>query len=126
MNALNDFDEFDTPLDRRARILVRNDVNFLAELVAARKRQGLSQGVVAGRMGVSQPAVAAFERAENDPKLSTIRRYAMAVGLLVDHLVEQDEGESFHINVSTPESNECVIGDEITAMHFSLELSYAT
>ncbi|PTW91037.1 helix-turn-helix protein [Microbacteriaceae bacterium MWH-Ta3] len=97
MKAMSDFDEFDTPLDRRARILVRNDANFLAELVAARKRQGISQGAVAERMGVSQPAVAAFERAENDPKLSTIRRYAMAVGLLVVHLVEEDHGEPIRV-----------------------------
>jgi len=31
-------------------------------------------------MGVTQPAVAAFERAGADPKLLTIRRYAIAVG----------------------------------------------
>lgn len=64
------------------------------ELVALRREAGLTQGDVAERMGVSQQAVSKFERYDSDPKLSTVRRYANAVGALVEHRVERDQGQS--------------------------------
>lgn len=54
------------------------------ELAAARRRQGLSQTEIAARMGTSQSAVARFERGDLDPRLSTLERYAQAVGQTVD------------------------------------------
>ncbi|WP_235593855.1 helix-turn-helix domain-containing protein [Rhodococcus ruber] len=51
------------------------------ELAAARRRQGLSQTLVAARMGTSQSAVARLERGDLDPRLSTLERYAQAVGV---------------------------------------------
>jgi ribosome-binding protein aMBF1 (putative translation factor) len=53
---------------------------LLEELAASREAQGLSQTVVAARMHTSQSAVARLESAEVDAKLSTIERYAAAVG----------------------------------------------
>lgn len=50
------------------------------QLIELRKRHGLSQDTVAERMGVTQSAVSQFERYDANPTLSTIRRYAMAVG----------------------------------------------
>lgn len=75
----------DDPTQQLAHDLVAADRELLRELVAHRNRLGLSQLEVGRRMGVTQPAVAAFERADADPKLSTIRRYALAVGILVRH-----------------------------------------
>lgn len=45
----------------------------------ARKNAGISQRELARRLGVSQPRVAAIERAE-DLNLSTLARYAEAIG----------------------------------------------
>ena len=50
------------------------------ELVARRRAQGLSQTVVAARMGTSQSAVARLEASAGDLKVSTLERYAAAVG----------------------------------------------
>ncbi len=55
--------------------------NLLAELTGARQRLGLSQAEVAARMRTSQPAVARLESGESDARLSTIERYAAAVGM---------------------------------------------
>lgn len=60
---------------------------LLKELVALRKVHGLSQAAVAERMSVSQPTVAAFERYDANPTLSTIRRYALAVHASIEHVV---------------------------------------
>jgi transcriptional regulator with XRE-family HTH domain len=38
-------------------------------------------------MGVTQPSVAAFEREDSNPTLSTIRRYALAVGARISYQV---------------------------------------
>lgn len=57
----------------------------LAEsLVDLRRRSGLSQTQVAARMGTSQSAVARLEAGEVDVRLSTLERYAAAVGHRLD------------------------------------------
>lgn len=53
---------------------------LLEALAAEREARGLSQTVVAARMQTSQSAVARIEKAEVDVKLSTVERYAAAVG----------------------------------------------
>ncbi len=49
-------------------------------LVVERRRRGLSQTEVAARMGTSQSAVARLERGDRDVRLSTLHRYAEALG----------------------------------------------
>lgn len=68
-----------------------------AELVQLRRNAGLTQGDLAERMGVSQQAISKFERYDSDPKLSTVRTYANAVGALIEHRVERDHGQSIVI-----------------------------
>lgn len=53
------------------------------ELVARRHELGLSQTQVAARMGTSQSAVARLEAGQGDVRLSTLERYAAALGSLV-------------------------------------------
>ncbi|GAA1860849.1 hypothetical protein GCM10009715_05390 [Paeniglutamicibacter psychrophenolicus] len=78
----------------RAQVLAREHRLMRAELVGFRREAGLSQGEVAERMGVTQQAVSKFEAYDADPRLSTLRRYANAVGALLGHRVEQDQGQS--------------------------------
>lgn len=54
------------------------------ELVARRHRLGLSQTEVAARMGTSQSAVARLESGDADVRLSTLERYAAALGGKLD------------------------------------------
>lgn len=53
---------------------------LLRHLAARREALGLSQGEVAERMGTSQPAVARLESGEVDARVSTLERFAAAVG----------------------------------------------
>jgi DNA-binding transcriptional regulator YiaG len=57
---------------------------LLRELAAMREKLGLSQTVVAARMGTSQSAVARLEAGEIDAKLSTVERFAAALGQKVE------------------------------------------
>ncbi len=54
--------------------------HLLGELVSQRRSLGLSQTEVAARMGTSQSAVARLEAVAGDVRLSTLERYAEAVG----------------------------------------------
>jgi transcriptional regulator with XRE-family HTH domain len=54
---------------------------LVAELARQRRAAGLSQGEVAERMGTSQPAVARLEAGHVDARMSTVQRYADAVGM---------------------------------------------
>lgn len=77
-------------LERRAEALVEGHIELMKRLIAMRAKHHLTQDEVAERMGVSQPTVAAFERYDSNPTLSTIRRYAMAVEARIEHEVVDD------------------------------------
>lgn len=74
-------------LAARAAGQVEADEEMLYELIQARKACGLTQRELAEILGVKQPTIAKFEHHDTDPKLSTIRRYALAVGAHVRHEV---------------------------------------
>jgi transcriptional regulator with XRE-family HTH domain len=77
-------------IEARADSLVDAHEELMRSLVAMRKKHNLSQETVAERMSVSQPTVAAFERYDSNPTLSTIRRYALAVGARIQNIVLDD------------------------------------
>ncbi len=83
--------DLDNPSHRLARLLAEQDEALLDRLVALRKASDQSQQDVADAMGISQSAVARIESGERDPRLSTLRRYAHAVGASVTHAVERYE-----------------------------------
>jgi hypothetical protein len=53
---------------------------LVADLTEQRRSAGLSQTEVAARMGTSQSAVARLETGEADVRVSTLERYAAAIG----------------------------------------------
>lgn len=92
LSALLGLDGADS-LTRRSRTQVKNDRQLLADLVARRAHLGLSQGEVANRMDISQSAVARIEAGSRDVHQSTLRRYAMAVEVVIEHtVIPDDEG----------------------------------
>lgn len=66
----------------RAKILAHEDRELKAELIRIRIESGLTQKDLAGIMGVTQQAIHKLERYDSDPKASTLRRYANALGAL--------------------------------------------
>ena len=59
--------------------------DLLRSLADRRRKLGLSQTLVAARMGTSQSALARLEAGESDPRISTVERYALAVGQELAH-----------------------------------------
>jgi len=57
---------------------------LIDELVRVRQEGELSQTEIAARMGTSQSAVARLESGALDARLSTLERYAAALGQTVD------------------------------------------
>ncbi len=82
-----------SPSQKRADALALADENLIAVLVRLRDELGMTQTDVAKKLGISQPAVCEFERAGNDPRLSTIRRYAHAIGVYIEHTPSVDAAE---------------------------------
>jgi len=67
---------------------------LLRELGRMRERHRLSQTVVAADMETSQSSVARLEGASGDARLSTVDRYAQALGFRVQlHLLPLDGSE---------------------------------
>ncbi len=67
---------------------------LLGSLVARRQRLGLSQAQIAGRMATTQSAVSDFERGATDPRLTTLQRYARAVGCGLVVALREDTGSA--------------------------------
>ena len=57
---------------------------LLASLIEARSKAGLSQTEVARRMGLPQSAIVRLEAGTHSPTLSTLARYASAIGVDLD------------------------------------------
>lgn len=98
------------PVRARARVLARENREMRSALVRVRRDAGLTQQDVADRMGVSQQAVHKLERYDADPKLSTLERYANAVGALIHHRVVVDHGQSVRIAAQSPWSSYASVG----------------
>ena len=64
---------------------------LLDELVRARQASELSQTEIAARMGTSQSAVARLESGALDARLSTLERYAAALGQTVAWQIRPSE-----------------------------------
>jgi predicted transcriptional regulator len=87
------------PSPRRSRFPGLEDLAdrrrvLIEELVRARRESDLSQTEIAARMGTSQSAVARLESGELDARLSTVERYAAALGRTVDWQVRPSEESS--------------------------------
>lgn len=61
---------------------------IMDSLVWHRRASKISQSEVARRMGVRQPTVSQFENEGADPRISSIHRYARAVGARLRLIVE--------------------------------------
>ena len=83
-----------TPLELLARDLVAADNRLLDDLVEARVAAGLTRADLADRLDWTEEAVARVEAGERDPRLSTLRRYALAVGARIEHSVTVEGAEA--------------------------------
>jgi DNA-binding XRE family transcriptional regulator len=68
-------------VEEASAILARK---LLRSLIAARIKSGLSQAEVARRMGIPQPAIVRLEAGTHSPTLTTLARYASAIGVDLD------------------------------------------
>lgn len=82
------------PVMRLALDMTRADRRLIDKLVEVRQRR-FTQTEMAELMGVSQSAVAKFESGTRDPKLSTIRRYALALQVRIAHTVDGEDCTEF-------------------------------
>ncbi len=82
----------DDPKVRAAREDATLLANLIETLVRARVERRLTQEHVAAVMATTQSSVSNFERVGGDPKLSTILRYARAVGARVQFVTSMAGG----------------------------------
>ena len=75
--------ELEDPEFKRAWDALEDEFAALDALLAARKQAGMTQEVVAAKMGVSQPSLARVEASlgshRHSPSLDMLRKYAAAV-----------------------------------------------
>jgi len=67
--------------ESRARIQQRTaEIRQEITLAKLREELAVSQTQLAAALGVKQPSIVKIEKVDNDPKLSTLRRYVAALG----------------------------------------------
>src|SRR5438552_6768628 len=79
---------------------------LLDELLRARRRAGLTQAQVAARMGTKTPAVARLEAGggsrRHSPSVTTLRKYAQAVGCTVEIRLRRRNGTKADARPANP------------------------
>ncbi|KLN67591.1 hypothetical protein ABM90_31075 [Rhodococcus erythropolis] len=85
-----------TAAEQRALDQAEADIEMLHALVQRRRDSGLSQAEVADEMGRDKSSVCRFERLDSDPRMSTVRRYAGAIGALVTHHIYFSDPGDLH------------------------------
>jgi len=77
---------------------LETEYNLLRKLLEARRRAGLSQAEVAGRMGTKPPAVTRLETAlsgaRHSPTIATLKKYAKAVGCKLEISLVDKRGKA--------------------------------
>lgn len=68
------------PAFHKAYEALKPEFAIARQLIAARRRAGLSQTEVARRMGTTQSTIARLEGGQRLPNMSTLQRYASAIG----------------------------------------------
>jgi ribosome-binding protein aMBF1 (putative translation factor) len=76
-----------------AEMARRHRQSLADALVARRLELGLSQTEVAARMGTSQSAVARLESGQEDVRLSSLQRYALAVNQVLGWSLEDSDAK---------------------------------
>ncbi|OWA25181.1 helix-turn-helix domain-containing protein [Streptomyces sp. CS057] len=71
----------------------RGRSSLLRRMIARRKARKISQATVAERMETTQSAVSELESGGTDPRLSTLQRYARAIGCRLDVRLKDDGGD---------------------------------
>lgn len=91
-NAFSDLTKDMTP-ERRARIEERKaELRAAMALRELRRTRGLTQGDVAAKLGVNQPAVAKLE-GRADTTVSSLRAHVEALGGLLTLVAEMPDGD---------------------------------
>ena len=81
---------------------ITEKVEILRQAVALnmlREELNLSQAELASAMGVKQPTIAKMEQSDNDPRLSTLKRYVTALGgeLSIDVMLPTGKRVAFYL-----------------------------
>lgn len=86
--------------ESQARIAARTEeLRQEVALSLLRNELQISQSELALAMGVKQPTLAKIEQPDNDPRLSTLKRYVAALGgeLSIDVTLPTGKRVAFHI-----------------------------
>ncbi|MEG1210421.1 MAG: helix-turn-helix transcriptional regulator [Leclercia sp.] len=74
------------------------ELRIIVALSQLREELNMSQTELATAMGVKQPTVAKIEQPDNDPRLSTLKRYVTALGgeVSIDVILPTGKRVAFH------------------------------
>lgn len=79
---------------------------LISDLTGQRQAAGLSQTEVAARMGTSQSAVARLESGDADLRMSTLERYAAAIGSQLAWQLPHEDQRQQESQPETPRSQD--------------------
>ena len=89
-------------------------MKFSEKIIWCRKKSGLSQEMLAEKVGVSRQAVSKWETGESEPEISKLKVLAEIFGVTVDWLLSESEEPYINANNSDVRIGEAVPGRDDT------------
>lgn len=72
--------------------LQQEGVKKIARLAEVRRGKGWTQEQLAGESGVNRVTIARYETGKTVPKIDTLQRLAVALGVQIDEIVDKKAG----------------------------------
>ena len=91
MKTWNEFEKEISSISEIEKVHIKQTARLVSQIVTRRRTLGLSQAQVAERSGLTQSAIARLENEASIPRLDTLEKVAIALGMRMEFVMENEE-----------------------------------
>jgi transcriptional regulator with XRE-family HTH domain len=91
---MTSWDEFEKEISSISKIEkehIKQTARLISQIVRRRRALGISQEEVAQRSGLTQSAIARLENESSIPRLDTLEKVALALGMRLEFVMDNEE-----------------------------------
>lgn len=91
MKTWNEFEKEISAIPDVEKEIIKEKARLVSAIIRRRKMLNLTQADVAARTGLTQPAIAKLEGEAQIPRMDTLQKVAIALGMRLELVLEDEE-----------------------------------